>query len=250
MLLEVIGSFVAGLLHQLGQKTGSTLTNSKQKRAKITSTQTILDPEQTDLEIWNIVTSYGKYSDVWSIYRTSGLSEAIKARDERAEFDQKVSDIKNSEHLSTVSERQENANKRVPRKITIKTISQKSNIEAIEVQSKNILNISSKASDNLDDLDLSLVRGLASYFEYMPDRIRHYRRDHGASEEEAETIASYFEKTVRIIKSVQTKRDVKELFEYLENLKSKIERYKHESYKYRWSTSLNKEVIKKLEKIL
>jgi hypothetical protein len=250
MLLEVIGSFVAGLFHQLGRKTGGVLTSSKQKRVRTTSTQPILDSEQTDLEIWNIVTSYGKYSDVWPIYRTSGLLEAIKARDERAEFDQKMSNIKDLEHLSKVSECRENSSRRVPRKITIKTISQRPNIEAIEVQSKNILDISSKVSDDLDDLDLSLVRGLASYFEYMPDKIRHYRRDHGASEEEAETIANYYEKTVKIIKCVQTKRNVKELFEYLENLKSKVERYKHESYKYRWSTSLNKEVIKKLEKIL
>lgn len=250
MLLEVIGAFVAGLFDQLGRKTGGVLTGSTQKRTGTTSNQPILDPEQTDLEIWNIVTSYGKYSDVWPIYRASGLLEAIKARDERAEFDQKMSNIKYSEYLSTVSERQENTIRQVSRKIPIKTISQSSSIEAIEFQSKNILDVSSIVSDNLDDLDLSLVRGLASYFEYMPDKIRHYRRDHGASEEEAEAIAKYYEKTVRIIKSVQTKRDVKELFEYLENLKTKVERYKHESYKYRWSTSLNKEVIKKLEKIL
>ncbi|MFM2313193.1 MAG: hypothetical protein RLZZ04_2469 [Cyanobacteriota bacterium] len=250
MLLEVIGSFVAGLFHQLGQKTGGVLTGHKQKRVRTTATQPILDPEPTDLEIWNIVTSYGKYSDVWTIYRASGLLEAIKARDERTEFDQKMSNIKDSEHLSKILESQETPNRQVTRKIIIKTVSQKPNSEAIEVQSKNILDISSDVSDKLDDLDLAFVRGLASYFEYMPDKIRHYRRDHGASEEEAEAIANYYEKTAKVIKCVQTKRDLKELFKHLKNLKSKVERYKHESYKYRWSTGLKKEVIEKLEKIL
>lgn len=250
MLLEVIGSFVTGLFHQLGQKTGGVLTGSKQKRVRTTSAQPILDPEPTDIEIWNIVTSYGKYSDVWSIYRSSGWLEAIQARDERAEFDQKMSDIKDSEHLSKTLEPQETPSRRVSKKIIVKTISQKPNIEAIEVKSKNILDISSDASENLDDLDLAFVRGLASYFEYMPDKIRNYRRDHGASEEEAEVIANYYEKTAKIIESVQTKRDLKDLFEHLENLKNKVERYKHENSKYRWSTGLKKEVIEKLKKIL
>jgi hypothetical protein len=102
----------------------------------------------------------------------------------------------------------------------------------------------------LDELDFALVRSLASYFEEMNDKIRHYRKDHHASEEEAEVIGSYYLKTAGIVRGVKTQKDLAELIEYIENLKEKVSRYQHESYKYRWSTSLEKNVLAKLRKII
>jgi hypothetical protein len=102
----------------------------------------------------------------------------------------------------------------------------------------------------LDELDFALVRSLASYFEEMNDKIRHYRKDHHASEEEADVIGSYYLKTAGIVRGVKTQKDLAELIEYIENLKEKVSRYQHESYKYRWSTSLEKNVLAKLRKII
>ena len=102
----------------------------------------------------------------------------------------------------------------------------------------------------LDELDFALVRSLASYFEEMNGKIRHYHRDHNASEEEAEVIGSYYLKTAGIVRGVKTQKDLAELIEYIENLKEKVSRYQHESYKYRWSTSLEKNVLAKLRKII
>jgi hypothetical protein len=102
----------------------------------------------------------------------------------------------------------------------------------------------------IDELDFALVRSLASYFEEMNDKIRHYRKDHHASEEEAEVIGSYYLKTAGIVRGVKTQKDLAELIEYIENLKEKVSRYQHESYKYRWSTSLEKNVLAKLRKII
>ena len=102
----------------------------------------------------------------------------------------------------------------------------------------------------LDELDFALVRSLASYFEEMNGKIRHYHRDHNASEEEAEVIGSYYLKTAGIVRGVKTEKDVAELIEYIEDLKEKVSRYQHESYKYRWSTGLEKEVLAKLRKIM
>jgi hypothetical protein len=102
----------------------------------------------------------------------------------------------------------------------------------------------------LDELDFALVRSLASYFEEMNGKIRHYHRDHNASEEEAEVIGSYYLKTAGIVRSVKTQKDLAELIEHIENLKEKVSIYKHESYKYRWSTGLEKNVLVKLKKIM
>ncbi|MBD2277301.1 hypothetical protein [Anabaena sp. WA102] len=41
-----------------------------------------------------------------------------------------------------------------------------------------------------------------------------------------------------------------ELIEHIENLREKVSIYKHESYKYRWSTGLEKNVLAKLRKIM
>lgn len=102
----------------------------------------------------------------------------------------------------------------------------------------------------LDELDFALIRSLASYFEEMSGKIRHYRKDHHASEEEADVIASYYLKTAGIVRSVKTEKDLTELIQYIENLKEKVSRYQHESYKYRWSTSLENNVLAKLRKIM
>lgn len=102
----------------------------------------------------------------------------------------------------------------------------------------------------LDELDFALIRSLASYFEEMSGKIRHYRKDHHASEEEADVIASYYLKTAGIVRGVKTEKDLTELIQYIENLKEKVSRYQHESYKYRWSTSLENNVLAKLRKIM
>lgn len=102
----------------------------------------------------------------------------------------------------------------------------------------------------LDELDFALIRSLASYFEEMSGKIRHYLKDHNASEEEADVIASYYLKTAGIVRGVKTEKDLAELIQYIENLKEKVSRYQHESYKYRWSTSLENNVLAKLRKIM
>jgi hypothetical protein len=102
----------------------------------------------------------------------------------------------------------------------------------------------------LDELDFALVRSLASYFEEMNGKIRHYRKDHNASEEEADVIGSYYLKTAGIVRGVKTEKDLSELIEYIENLKEKVSIYQHKDYNYRWSTSLENKVLAKLRKIM
>ncbi len=104
--------------------------------------------------------------------------------------------------------------------------------------------------NKLDELDLACLTKLASYFEKMPDTIRRYHKDHHASREEAEIIANYYLQTANMIKSVSNEKDLEVLLKAVENLKSKVSRYQHESYKYRWSTSLEKEVLVKLREIV
>ncbi|NJL83546.1 MAG: hypothetical protein HC890_12435 [Chloroflexaceae bacterium] len=102
----------------------------------------------------------------------------------------------------------------------------------------------------LDELDLAFVKSLVSYFERMSDKIRHYHRDHHASLEEAEVIAGYYLKMASLVRNVKTQKDLEELLKSVDALKQKVSRYQHESYKYRWSTGLEKEVIVKLKKII
>jgi hypothetical protein len=102
----------------------------------------------------------------------------------------------------------------------------------------------------LDELDFALVRSLASYFEEMNGKIRHYRKDHNASEAEADVIGSYYLKTAGIVRGVKTEKDLSELIEHIENLKEKVSIYQHKDYKYRWSTSLENNVLAKLKKIM
>lgn len=102
----------------------------------------------------------------------------------------------------------------------------------------------------LDELDISLLRGLASYFEEMSGKIRRYHEDHNASREEADVIASYYLKTASTLRDVETQQDVGKLLESIENLKKKVSRYQHKGYKYRWSTGLEENVLAKLRKIV
>ncbi|MEA5582371.1 hypothetical protein VB620_13605 [Nodularia harveyana UHCC-0300] len=115
----------------------------------------------------------------------------------------------------------------------------KSSQEAINTETKK-----------LDELDLALARSLASYFEEMDGKIRKYYRDHHASREEADVIASYYLKIASVVRNVKTPQDVEKLIKSIETLKEKVSRYNHDSYKYRWSTSLEKAVLVKLRKMI
>lgn len=122
------------------------------------------------------------------------------------------------------------------------------------IDESDIPNISNQGEINsenkkLDELDLALVRSIASYFEEMTGKIRRYHQDHNASKEEADVIANYYLKIAAVIKNIQTQQDVKKLIKSIETLKEKVSRYEHESYKYRWSTGLEKEVLVKLRKM-
>ncbi|QYX30081.1 hypothetical protein [Sphaerospermopsis torques-reginae] len=122
------------------------------------------------------------------------------------------------------------------------------------IDESDISNISNQGEINsenkkLDELDLALVRSIASYFEEMTGKIRRYHQDHHASKEEADVIANYYLKIAAVIKNIQTQQDVKKLITSIETLKEKVSRYEHESYKYRWSTGLEKEVLVKLRKM-
>ena len=111
---------------------------------------------------------------------------------------------------------------------------------------------SSCINDNqkkLDELDLALLRSLVSYFDEMADKVRCYHKDHHASQEEAEVIANYYLKTARMVSRITNQKDLEGLLEHLEALKEKVSRYQHDNYKYRWSTGLEK-VLMKLNKIL
>ncbi|MBD2147124.1 hypothetical protein [Sphaerospermopsis sp. FACHB-1194] len=123
------------------------------------------------------------------------------------------------------------------------------------IDESDISNISNQGEINsenkkLDELDLALVRSIASYFEEMTGKIRRYHQDHNASKEEADVIANYYLKIAAVIKNIQTQQDVKKLITSIETLKEKVSRYEHESYKYRWSTGLEKEVLVKLRKMI
>jgi BMFP domain-containing protein YqiC len=229
MLLEVIGAIVSGFFHRLGIKLGDTLARSKQKESRRILDQPVADLDMPDQEVWNIVTSYGKYKEVWPIYRNNGLLEAIKARDEKAEFDQKMSEIGNPKQSSISPTQQNPSSKHIQKKIPP---------------------VVQESQRNLDELDLALVRGLASYFEEMNGKIRHYHRDHHASREEADVVASYYLKTAGVVRRVKTRQDLEELLESINKLKEKVSRYQHDSYKYRWSTGLEEEVVVKLNKIM
>jgi hypothetical protein len=124
------------------------------------------------------------------------------------------------------------------------------NRESKSVSSVIPSNLINDTHEQLDEFDLALVKSLVSYFENMPGKIRHYHKDHNASREEAELIAEYYLETANFVKNVKTRNDLEELLKSLEILKDKISRYQHKSYKYRWSTSLETEVLVKLGKVM
>jgi hypothetical protein len=226
MILEVIGSFVSGLFHTLGTRFAGTLIGRKNKKNR---------EDISDQETWNIITCYGKYSDVWEIYRNKGLIEAIKARDEKVDFDHRLELGRIGNDASKFS----------------KETHQLSHIDAHYSPKPQEYRVNdSDRSQALDNLDLALIRGLSSYFETMSGKIRHYHKSHKASEEEAEVIANYFLEIGRKLMKVKTQADLKVLLTSLESLKEKVSRYQHESYKYRWSTSLEKDVITKVRKVV
>ncbi|AVZ30654.1 hypothetical protein [Nodularia spumigena] len=119
--------------------------------------------------------------------------------------------------------------------------------DALRKSSQEAINTETQ---KLDELDLALARSLASYFEEMDGKIRKYYRDHHASREEADVIASYYLKIAGVLRDVKTPQDVENLIKSIETLKEKVSRYKHESYKYRWSTGLEKAVLVKLRKMI
>jgi hypothetical protein len=222
MLLEII--------HQLGVKIGELLTRSKQEELKTIIDQPVINGDVPEQEIWNVVTSHGKYKEAWQVYRHSGLLEAIKSRDEKAEFDQKMSKIENPEQFDH-------------------SLSQK-NFLPQPVHKKLPLANSQNSDGKIDELDLALVQSIASYLEAMNGKILHYYRHHNASREEAEIIASHYLKIAKFFRNARTRQDLEELLKSTTGLKEKVGRYQHKSYKYRWSTSLEREVIVKLTKVL
>ncbi|MGK7881413.1 MAG: hypothetical protein AB4060_15145 [Crocosphaera sp.] len=229
IILKIFGAFILGLL--LGVKFKDVIAPSKDESKQIRETikQPTTITKISDQEVWNVVTNYGKYPDVWEIYRGNGWLEAIKSRDDKVEFDNKVSRIRNKNKPNT--------------SITTKQSTSQ------PIQQPSIPKFIDKKQTKLDELDLACVKSLVSYFETMPGKISRYYQDHQASQEEAEVIAKYYQKTVSIVNSIETKQDLKNLIKYIENLKNKVSPYKHKEFKYRWSTSLQKKVLDKLEKI-
>jgi hypothetical protein len=106
------------------------------------------------------------------------------------------------------------------------------------------------ACEDLSELDLAAIKSLVSYFEEMPSKIWQYHRDHNALVEEATIISKRYAEAADILRNVRNQKDLQALLKFLGTLKEEVSRYKHESYKYRWSTSLEKEVLVKLKEIV
>jgi hypothetical protein len=73
MLLEIFGSVASGLFHKLGLKLGDSLIRQQQEKHQKSPKTDAPDSTVSDQEAWNIVTSHGRYKEVWSIYRTNGF---------------------------------------------------------------------------------------------------------------------------------------------------------------------------------
>ncbi len=200
---------------------------SEQDNYQLTNSPLVHDLNIPDEEIWNLVTNYGEYREIWPIYRNSGLVAAIKIRDEKIKFDRDLSEKVNSNTLSFASKR----------------TSQSSSVTSSTVKDRD------NSSKWLDELDLALIKGLASYFQAMPDKILHYCHDHNATREEAEVIARYYSQMADKLIQVKTENDLINIIQEIENLKKTVSRYQHESVKYRWSYGLDKKVLEKLGSI-
>ncbi|MEB3311903.1 MAG: hypothetical protein VKJ02_16885 [Snowella sp.] len=109
----------------------------------------------------------------------------------------------------------------------------------------------SPVSTFLDELDMATVRSMVTYFEqYAPNTIRRYHRDHNATYDEAEAICKKCLEIASQFQKVKTKEDLKNVIQSVEILKSKVSRYQHHHYEYRWTTHLQKDVLDKLVPIL
>jgi hypothetical protein len=195
-------------------------STSEKNDYKLTNSPLVHDLRIPDEEIWNLVTNYGEYREIWPIYRNCGLVEAIKIRDEKIKFDRNLLE-KNSSNTSSFTP--------------------KFNSHGVKNNYSN--------SKLLDELDSALIKGLASYFQDMPDKILHYHNDHNATKEEAEVIARYYFQTADKLIQIKTENDLINIIQEIENLKKTVSRYQHESMKYRWSYELDKKVLEKLKSI-
>jgi hypothetical protein len=259
-IILIIGSLILGIVLGIQIQGNFLLLNSK--KSKIDKERSIENWQATDQEIWNIVTNYGKYKENWELYRLKGLLEAIKVRDEKAEFDRAVSltDYPNrlQDSSPTISTTPESKNREPKKRSLPSKVSTNRDIHhrndphdnSRSVQKAENFNLFNHDQESLDEIDLASLKGIAAYFEVMPDKIRHYHRDHQASPEKAEVLANYYFKTANMMKSVKTYSDLKNFIKWVENLKEKVSRYKHESYKYRLSTGIEKEVLAKLKKLI
>ncbi len=110
-------------------------------------------------------------------------------------------------------------------------------------------NSNNNLQENLSEENLAVIKSLKPYFEKMADIVRRYHSDHHAPKEEADIIANLLLKVPNTINNTKTNDDLIKLFEYLIALKGKVSQYNHNKYKYRWSVSLETEVLTKLQKI-
>ncbi|MDG2991474.1 50S ribosome-binding GTPase [Candidatus Synechococcus calcipolaris G9] len=124
-------------------------------------------------------------------------------------------------------------------------------IDCVKEPSNNTLltALLNDASDKIDDKYLAEIHGTASYFYKMSAKIKLYHSDHGATLVDASILESNYINTISSIKSVQSSSDLTNLIKQLEALKIKVSRFNHRKEKYRWSNSLENEVISKLKNI-
>ena len=116
------------------------------------------------------------------------------------------------------------------------------------IQQKNLIN-SSPSLQQLEELDLALLANVSNYFESMSENIIRHYKDHHASLEEAKIIANKYREISTHIKSIKTQQEIDNMICIVDALKNKISRYRHDSSKYRWDSSLEKSALNKLKMI-
>ena len=166
---------------------------------------------------------------MWLTYRHHGLVEAIKRRDDKIEFDRQLSGyaLDNARLLNQPS----------------KPITNESSIffkPPIQESSSKILS----------ELDIALVKGVATYFGNMTGKILYYHQDHKATREEAEIIARYYAQMQDALIQAKTIEQLSQAIQSIENLKKMVNRYQHNELKYSWSYCLEVKVLQKLKSIL
>lgn len=102
-------------------------------------------------------------------------------------------------------------------------------------------------SKYLSKLDQAFINSLADYFQSMIDKILHYYSDHNASYEEAKVLSKYYSDIGIFLRTLRLKDDIKLAVDCIEKLKRMTDRHLHNSKKYQWSYSLEKEVLAKLQ---